>query len=72
MHGHRHFDWIGEGSGVRVISAPSTVMGAAGRQATYIYIHRLAAGPNGRLCLMAPERVEIANEPAQCRKSSPG
>ncbi len=59
MHGHRHYDWIGECGGARIVSAPSPVMGAAGRQAAYFYIHTLAAGPNGQLCIMPPERVDI-------------
>jgi hypothetical protein len=59
MHGHRHIDWIGACGSVRIVSAPSPVMEATNEQATYFYIHRLAAGAEGRLLLLEPERVEI-------------
>jgi hypothetical protein len=62
MHGHRHIDWIGTCGAMKIISAPSPVMGATDDTATDFYIHTLAAGPDGRLCLLAPERVEIAGE----------
>ncbi|MCL4765560.1 MAG: metallophosphoesterase [Hyphomicrobiaceae bacterium] len=60
MHGHRHVDWIGECGGVRIISAPSPVMEATDEQPTCFHIHGLATGPDGRLRLLAPERIEIA------------
>ena len=60
MHGHRHFDWIGRCGSLRIVSAPSPVMEATDDQPTYFLIQRLAAGPQGRLCLLEPERVEIA------------
>ena len=59
MHGHRHIDWIGECGGLRIVSAPSPVMEATDDEPTCFHIHTLAAGPEGRLCLLAPERVEI-------------
>lgn len=59
MHGHRHVDWVGRYGGTRIVSAPSPVMGA-GR---CFHVHTLAAGPEGRLCLLAPERVEIPRFP---------
>jgi Calcineurin-like phosphoesterase len=59
MHGHRHVDWIGEYGGTRIVSAPSPVMGT-GR---CFHVHTLAAGPKRRLCLLAPERVEIPWSP---------
>jgi len=62
MHGHRHIDWIGECGSLRIISAPSPVMEATDYEATSFYIHTLAAGPQGRLCLLRPERVDIAGE----------
>jgi hypothetical protein len=61
-HGHRHIDWIGTCGAMRIISAPSPVMGATDDAPTHFLIHTLAAGSNGRLCLLAPERVEIAGE----------
>ncbi len=61
-HGHRHIDWIGTCGAMRIISAPSPVMGATDDAPTHFLIHTLAAGSNGRLCLLPPERVEIAGE----------
>ena len=61
-HGHRHIDWIGTCGAMRIISAPSPVMGATDDMPTHFLIHTLAAGSNGRLCLLSPERVEIAGE----------
>jgi 3',5'-cyclic AMP phosphodiesterase CpdA len=60
MHGHRHIDWIGECGGVRIVSAPSPVMEAMDDEPTYFYIHTLAAGADGRLRLLSPERIDIA------------
>jgi hypothetical protein len=59
MHGHRHVDWIGACGKLKIISAPSPVM-APGSAPTHFYVHALAAGPDGRLALMAPERIDIA------------
>jgi hypothetical protein len=61
MHGHRHIDWIGACGLLKIISAPSPVMNATDA-ATHFYIHTLAAGPNGQLGLLSPQRVEIAGE----------
>jgi hypothetical protein len=62
MHGHRHIDWIGACGPMKIVSAPSPVMGATDDASTYFYIHTLAAGPGGQLCLLPPEKVEIAGE----------
>ena len=35
-------------------------MGATDDAATHFYVHTLAAGPDGQLHLLSPERVEIA------------
>ncbi|XIA64038.1 hypothetical protein ACFIOY_34610 [Bradyrhizobium sp. TZ2] len=64
MHGHRHIDWIGTCGRLKIISAPSPVMAATDDVATHFYIHTLTAGPDGRLGLLPPERVEIAGETA--------
>jgi hypothetical protein len=64
MHGHRHIDWVGACGDLRIVSAPSPVMGTREDAPTYFYIHTLAAGADGRLHLLSPERVEIeAAEP---------
>jgi hypothetical protein len=71
MHGHRHIDWIGECGSLRIISAPSPVMEATDAEPTSFYIHTLAAGPQGRLCLLPPERVDIAGEDDRAGSGSP-
>jgi hypothetical protein len=60
MHGHRHIDWIGACGALRIISAPSPVMGATDDAPTHLHIHALAAGSDGQLHLLVPERVDIA------------
>jgi 3',5'-cyclic AMP phosphodiesterase CpdA len=62
MHGHRHIDWIGRCGALKIISAPSPVMGATDAAPTRFLIHTLATGSGGRLCLLAPQCVEIAGE----------
>jgi hypothetical protein len=64
MHGHRHIDWIGQCGSLRIISAPSPVMEAMDDIPTSFLIHRLVAGPDGHLGLLAPERIEIAGSAA--------
>jgi predicted MPP superfamily phosphohydrolase len=60
MHGHRHIDWIAACRDLKIVSAPSPVMGATDDAPTHFHIHTLAAGPGGQLHLLLPERVEIA------------
>jgi hypothetical protein len=62
VHGHRHVDWVGECSGVRIVSAPSPVMEATNDEPTHFYILRLASGAGGGLRLLPPERVDLAGE----------
>ena len=57
---HRHIDWIGACGAIKIVSAPSPVMGAADDAPTHFHIHTLRAGLDGRLCLLLPERIEIA------------
>jgi len=64
MHGHRHIDWIGACGKLKIVSAPSPVMGATDEAPTYFHIHTLTAGPGGQVCLLAPERVDIAGADA--------
>jgi hypothetical protein len=64
MHGHRHIDWMGACGGLKIVSAPSPVIGGPDDAPTHFHIHTLATGPDGQLRLLAPERVEIgAAEP---------
>jgi Calcineurin-like phosphoesterase len=60
MHGHRHIDWIGACGELKIVSAPSPVMGSTDEAPTYFHIHTLTTGPGGRVCLLAPERVDVA------------
>ncbi len=62
MHGHRHFDWIGECGGIRIVSAPSPVMEATDEIVTCFYLHTLAVGADRRLRLLRPQRVAVAGE----------
>ncbi len=62
MHGHRHIDWIGSCGELKIVSAPSPMMGAKNAAPTYFHIHTLALGAEGQLSLLPPERVEIAGE----------
>jgi predicted phosphodiesterase len=63
MHGHRHIDWIGSCGVLKIVSAPSPVMGSTDGAPTHFHIHTLVARPDGRLSLLAPERVDIAGIP---------
>jgi hypothetical protein len=59
MHGHRHIDWIGRCGTLKIVSAPSPVMDALDHEATCFYVHTISALPEGRLGLMAPERIDM-------------
>ncbi len=59
MHGHRHIDWIGACGKLKIVSAPSPIMSGTNEVPTYFLIHTLTARPDGGICLLAPERVEI-------------
>jgi hypothetical protein len=65
MHGHRHVDWIGECGSVRIVSAPSPVMEATDDEITCFHVHTLATGPQGRLNLLPPERIEVPGNAAR-------
>ncbi len=60
LHGHRHVDWIGSCIGLRIVSAPSPVMGGTNGLQTYFYIHTLAIGQDRRLRLLEPERLVVS------------
>ncbi len=62
MHGHRHIDWIGSCGELKIVSTPSPMMGAKNDASTYFHIHTLALRAEGQLCLLPPERIEIAGE----------
>ncbi len=58
MHGHRHIDWIGACGDLKIVSAPSPVMGPPDAP-KYFYVHTLARGPDGAVSLMKPERISV-------------
>jgi hypothetical protein len=60
MHGHRHIDWIGRCGLLKIVSAPSPVMGSTDDGPTHFHIHTLVASSDGRISLLAPERVDMA------------
>jgi hypothetical protein len=62
LHGHRHVDWVGECSGVQIVSAPSPVMEVTNDQPSHFYVLTLAAGAGRSLRLLAPERVDLPGE----------
>ncbi len=41
------------------MSAPSPVMGNTDNGSTYFYIHSLAAGDEGRLEMLPPQRIDV-------------
>lgn len=59
LHGHRHRDWMGSCGGLRIISAPSPVMGARNDAPRHLWLHGLAPEPGGGLALRPPRRVEV-------------
>jgi len=63
MHGHRHIDWIGTCGRLKILSAPSPVMGAQ-NEPKHFYIHVFSAGADGSLGLLEPRRLDIAAEAA--------
>jgi hypothetical protein len=58
MHGHRHIDWIGRCGALKIVSAPSPVMGTRDGP-THFYIHTLAESGDGRLLLGTPQRIDL-------------
>jgi hypothetical protein len=62
MHGHRHIDWIGECAELLIVSAPSPVMEATDDHGSYFYIQSLAAGSDGHLRMLTPERIIVNNQ----------
>lgn len=61
MHGHRHIDWIGACGPLRIVSAPSPVMGHKD-DSTHFYVHTLATSGDGRLLLGEPQRVDLSSK----------
>jgi hypothetical protein len=59
MHGHRHFDWIGDCAGLLIVSAPSPVMNLAPHASSCFYIHTFAVAPERRLTMLPPQRVQL-------------
>ena len=59
LHGHRHFDWMGMSGGLRIVSAPSPVMGATDRPEGRFWIHALAPAADGGLAMLSPRAVAV-------------
>lgn len=70
FHGHRHTDWIGNCGGIRIVSAPSPVMGPVKDGSASFLVHTVAVGDGGRLLLASPERVEVGFPDEQGRAST--
>ncbi|MFO1146819.1 MAG: metallophosphoesterase [Alsobacter sp.] len=64
LHGHRHIDWVGRCGPLRIVSAPSPVMGGRDDKPTRFHILRLAPAADGGLDLLAPQTVELPGAPA--------
>jgi hypothetical protein len=70
MHGHRHVDWIGACGELLIVSAPSPVMDAVDGRETYLYVHALAVGPDGKLRLLQPERIGVGEAVSTARTAA--
>ena len=71
LHGHRHFDWMGRCGGLRILSAPSPVMGAPDSAARHFWLHALRPAADGGLALLAPRRVDVPGDAAQAPPPRP-
>nr|WP_255569441.1 metallophosphoesterase [Neoroseomonas alba] len=63
MHGHRHVDWMGQSGGLRILSAPSPMMGAMDDAERHFWLHALGAREDGGLALLAPTKIVVPGEP---------
>ncbi len=63
IHGHRHIDWFGRCGSLRIVSAPSPVMGGTDDAPTHFHILRLQPTPGGGLALLAPETIRLGGAP---------
>jgi hypothetical protein len=59
FHGHRHTDWIGHCGGIRIVSAPSPVMGPVKDGSVSFLVHTIAVKGGSQLLLGSPERIEV-------------
>ena len=59
LHGHRHVDWMGRSGGLRILSAPSPMMGALDDAERHFWLHALAPRADGGLALLAPEQIVV-------------
>ncbi len=63
MHGHRHTEWIGTAGDLIIVSAPSPVMDATDAEDTHFYVHTISTGSDGRIALLAPEKITLPGMP---------
>jgi predicted MPP superfamily phosphohydrolase len=59
LHGHRHYDWMGECGGLRIVSAPSPVMGAKDDKARWFWVHGFGSGEEGALTMSGARKVVV-------------
>lgn len=59
LHGHRHYDWMGRCGGLRIVSAPSPVMGATDEAERHFWLHAFRPEADGGLAMLAPRRVVV-------------
>jgi hypothetical protein len=71
LHGHRHYDWMGACGGVRILSAPSPVMGARDPADRWFWLHGFAPGAGGALEMLAPRKVVVPGEEAGLAATGP-
>lgn len=62
LHGHRHFDWMGRCGELRILSAPSPVMGGPNSEERHFWLHAFRAAADGGLAMLAPRRLAIPGE----------
>lgn len=72
LHGHRHFDRKGSCGGLRIVSAPSPVMGVAEDEAAHVWLHGLQAAEGGGMALLAPHRLVVPGRPPAPGGPAPG
>ncbi len=59
LHGHRHFDWMGRCGGLRILSAPSPVMGGGDDAPRHFWVHAFTRGAGAGLDLAGSAAVAV-------------
>jgi len=58
LHGHRHVDWVGTTGRTVLCSAPSVTL-SRDKYHRHFVVHEFSIGPEGRIQLIANQRVEV-------------